>query len=208
LIRKNAQLVLLLAALTAPRHATPAPLTRWAVVAPPAVEKTGTIDLLTAQLSKERGLELVERQDIRRVLQEQELTALGAADGAATRVGIGQLLRADALAVLSVVRAEGKALLSVIVCDCSQGARLAVESFPLPDVDPAATAKEIADIITRTRGRFPSGVQQVVGVSPFISQDLSHEFDRYQVAFCRLLHGVRCRTPGADHGDGRIPSQA
>ena len=187
--------LVLLVAVFPPRRAAAA-MNRWAIIGSEDVRESGVVDLLTAELSTAQGMQLVERAAIDDVLKEQALSALGAAGGAAARVRMGQLLRADALALLSVDQAEGKALLSVIVCDCSHGARLAVVSFALPDVAPAATAKEIADIITRTRARFPSGVQQVVGVSPFISQDLSHEFDRYQVAFCRLLQGVLAAQPG------------
>ena len=69
--------------------AAPAPLTRWAVVGTPEVAKSGVVDVLTAELSTDGGIELVERQDIRRVLREQELTALGDAQGGTARVRTG-----------------------------------------------------------------------------------------------------------------------
>ncbi|GAG51428.1 unnamed protein product, partial [marine sediment metagenome] len=59
------------------------------------------MDLLTAELAKKRGIELVERDQLRLLLKEFKLTdALGAVD-VQTRLRIGKLLKADALVILS-----------------------------------------------------------------------------------------------------------
>ena len=82
------------------------------------------------------------------------------------------------------------------MCDCRQGARLAVEYLAPPDAGLEASARQVADLVRRTRARLPAGVQAVIGVSPFVSSDLSHAFDQYQQAFCLLLQEVLSTHPG------------
>ena len=49
------------------------------------------------------------------------------------------------------------------------------------------TLRGNAEIIAEVREHFAGGIRQIVGVAPFLSKDLLHDYDRLQVAFARLL---------------------
>ena len=61
--------------------------------------KAGMTELLTAELSKLDGVAVLEREEVRRILTEQKLSAAGLTDRAAS-VRLGAVMRADALLVL------------------------------------------------------------------------------------------------------------
>jgi curli biogenesis system outer membrane secretion channel CsgG len=78
------------------RAAESPPAKRWAVVAAEDLREAGLSDLLTAQLSQVPGVELVEREAIRRVLDELKLNSSGLVEPDKA-VRFGQLATADAL---------------------------------------------------------------------------------------------------------------
>jgi len=129
------------------------PLRHWAVIADPVLRKTGLSDLVNAELTS-RGVLLVEREQIDRVLREVELTQCFGATGASKRASVGQLLGADAIVLLRQLEHEGVPFLQLIVSDCLVGARLHVSHFDLAQnkVDELSTA--VSAEILSTRQRF------------------------------------------------------
>jgi hypothetical protein len=98
----TARLVLLLAAATSPALAadTANPWRRWAVVCSQEPRENGLGDLLTSELSKAPGIELVERERLAAVESELEISSLlGSAAGG--RLQLGRMLRPDALILIS-----------------------------------------------------------------------------------------------------------
>jgi len=106
---------------------------RWAILATPAVEETGFVDLLTARLSEQEDLELIERQDLQRITAELELAAALAPQAAAQRLELGRLVGADGLLLLSLGAggvgktageqgqpgaANEKPFLKLVICEC------------------------------------------------------------------------------------------
>ena len=47
-----------------------------------------------------------------------------------------------------------------------------------------------------TRQRFPKGIEQIIGVGPFLSQNLLHDFDYLQSGFAALLAQGLSTYPG------------
>ena len=66
-------------------------------IVPTAAARAPLADLLTADLSRDAGLRLVERQAVARVVDELKLAAAG---DPAAGVKLGQLLAADAIVML------------------------------------------------------------------------------------------------------------
>jgi hypothetical protein len=62
---------------------------RWAIVATPAVQQTGLPDLLTAELSQLRHIELVERDQIVEATRELEIDAVLGSDSTTGRLKLG-----------------------------------------------------------------------------------------------------------------------
>jgi tetratricopeptide (TPR) repeat protein len=105
-------------------------------------------DLIAAQLSSSRGLELVERQELDAVLKEQELNLSGLVR-AEEAVRVGRLLRADwfLLGTISQVNGTNSLVMRLvdartgILCD---GAVFVQKSMP-------ALAAEVADFVGQAR---------------------------------------------------------
>ena len=115
-----------------PRHAGPVKLSfrRWGVICSKDAQDAGLGDLVTVELSKEKGLELVDRADLDAVTKELQLAAVFEAGAAAERLKMGQLLKADALLLLSIGNAPKGRALKIVVSECRCGARLRIEYLP------------------------------------------------------------------------------
>ncbi len=86
------------------------PYTRWAILSSPELQESGLADLVTAELSQVKGVQLVERDQLAAAMKELELDAvLGEADVRA-RLRLGRLVKADALIVLTTVAVAPEAL--------------------------------------------------------------------------------------------------
>ena len=71
------------------------PLRRWAVLASEELQQAGLSELVTAELSKAKGVELVEREQLAVATKELDLSALLGSANAAGRLKLGRLLKAD-----------------------------------------------------------------------------------------------------------------
>jgi hypothetical protein len=79
---------------------------RWAIISSADVKESGIPDLLTAQLSSDAGIELLEREDLEVATRELELSASTTSAASAKRLQLGRLLKADALLLLSIETRE------------------------------------------------------------------------------------------------------
>lgn len=168
---------------------------RWAILAEPYLRESGVSDLLTAQLLAEK-VELVEREQLVAVTREIELSKLLGADGTAQRLKVGQLTKADVLVLLSVVENDKKKFVKLVISECRYGSRLRLEHFLLGPDQPDKLADAIASAAIETRAKFVRGVEQIVVVSPFLSKNLTHEFDHLQFGFAALLGQRLSEQPG------------
>jgi hypothetical protein len=169
---------------------------RWAVVGDAAAREAGLSDLVTAELAQLPQVELVEREELQRVIAELELSQLHTAAESAGRLRLGSLVKADALVLLSMGNRDDKPFVRVVTCDCVSGARLAYEQFPYSAAWIDRLASDVAGVVSRTLSRFPVGVQRLLTVSPFLSKDFSHDFDHLQNACAAWLSEVLARQPG------------
>ena len=103
---------------------------RWAVICSKDAQQAGLGDLVTAELSKEKDLELVDREQLDAVTKELQLAAALESQAAATRLKMGQLVKADALLLLCIGNGQKGRVLKVVVSKCLYGARLRIEYLP------------------------------------------------------------------------------
>ncbi len=106
-------------------------LNRWAILATPQVQESGLADLLTAELGKEPGLTLVERDQIAAALKELTLDQALGAEATGQRLKLGKLLKADALLFLAEEQHEKDEFIRGVVSDSALGARLSTDFLPL-----------------------------------------------------------------------------
>lgn len=169
---------------------------RWAIVASDEVRECGLADLLTAKLSEQRDLELVERDQLELATRELELSALLGAEAAVERLKLGRLLSADALVLLSMVEHDGKKCVKLVASDCRYGARLNVDSMVFDANRIDALAERCVQIVQQTQTRFNTGIKHLVGVTPFLSNNLTIESDHLQSAFSTLTQNGLLNYPG------------
>ena len=168
---------------------------RWAVICSEEARQAGLGDLMTAELSKINDLELVERDQLEAVTRELQLAAAMESQAAATRLKMGQLLKADALLFLSIAGNEKLRALKVVVSESLCGARLRIEYLPYGRSAPADLPRHCTDIVADVREHFAGGIRQIVGVSPLLSKNLVHDYDHLQIVYAKLLEAALTAAP-------------
>jgi hypothetical protein len=113
--------VLVVACRTAASQVTTEPEV-CAVLARGDAQPPGLLQLVEFKTGQLPGVSLVERQEVAKVLREQQLAAMGA-ERVRDRMALGRLLRADVLVLLDV-RHEPVKGIEVVVADTSRGVRL------------------------------------------------------------------------------------
>lgn len=132
----------------------PAVASRLAIVAAAAAD-AGLVDVLTVELAKEPGLALVERQAIRTVLDELQVSPVAADTD--TMLKLGRLLAADVLLMVEPEPTADPARTRLRIVETKTGIRLG--DWPVPAAGLAAG--EMADVLGGLRLALAK-----VGVAP------------------------------------------
>ncbi|MGB7345209.1 MAG: CsgG/HfaB family protein [Pirellulaceae bacterium] len=170
-------------------------INRWAIV---AIDATALplADLLTAELSSADGMELVERDQIDRVLDELKLNAKGLVDrDRASR--FGQLSKADALVIIhtSDELVSNAKILRVRLIDTRTSVRL------LDTVLPTANLEANVDALSRAlRAKIPtlaipSQRLRAISIAPIMSGEPGHYLRGYCQALTALVGSDFQRQP-------------
>ncbi|HZK82683.1 MAG TPA: hypothetical protein VFC46_16480, partial [Humisphaera sp.] len=167
---------------------------RLAVIGSPSLAKSGLTDLIGAEL-QESGVELVEREQLKTLIQEQTLDATLGADGLDRRSEFGRLAKADALVLLREEGAGNERRVHLVIAECAQGARLNSAFYPSGG-SVAEMAHAIAVQVNATRKRFPDGVKAMIGVPPFIARSFTYEYHPLQAGYAALLCEALTALPG------------
>ncbi len=162
-------------------------LQRWAVVATQPVVESGLLDLLTVALSKDDSIHVLEREQLQEVMRELELTALLSPENVSQRLQLGKTLRASALMVIDFERRNGKRVLRVVISDARLGVRLWRERFMSSDAGIDGLVERCVALVDEVRKRFVGGIQRIIAVPPFQSEDFAQRFDFLQTRFRNTL---------------------
>ncbi|MDT8389679.1 MAG: hypothetical protein RRC34_04120 [Lentisphaeria bacterium] len=139
-------------------------------------------DLLFVELSGREDLHLLERQEVNRIVEEQKLSLMtrGAVD-ADSAVQAGKILAADALLILELENHSEKPLLRTRLVDARYGLKLFDGSLAQSKNADGyeALARQVAARVARhiRRINVPPDQLLLVGVSSFLSEELSPEWD-------------------------------
>ena len=193
----SAALMLYLSGAVSAAAAEPSPiaLKTWAVLSQQQVRASGLSDLVTAKLSEQK-VEMVERDALDLVFKEAEVTGLLGSAAGSQRARLGQLVKADALLLLSFEVRGGARVLQTVISDCQMGLRLEVVSLPFGKGGIERIADEIVRLALETRKRFAGGVKQAIGVPRFVSKNFLHRFDYLQVGYAQVLQHALVSAPG------------
>lgn len=170
--------------------------------------ESATLHLLNVALSNQRGLALLERAEIERIVEERSLQLAFGADGVSARRQLGSVLQARLLVIMLAGETPPGAVINgrppkpttryvlVVVADTESGLRLATETRVWDDADPEATVAALAEVVERASKKANEKVTAIAAVPPFVNDDLTHEHDALQEAYAQLIRAQLLATPG------------
>ncbi len=168
--------------------------TSWAVIGTREIDRAGLLDLAVTELSRRTDIELVERQDLNRLVDELRIANALASSGVEHRLELGRIAGADRLLILTVRTIKDTPKLYAVACDCVTGTRLEEALVPDPQKYSDQATREIGTLVSTVVSRFPRGVETIIAVAPFVNRSLSSDLDDLQVGLARLLeHSFRSR---------------
>ncbi|MEI8373536.1 MAG: hypothetical protein WCJ35_11980 [Planctomycetota bacterium] len=172
-----------LSAILLPCHPTCAE-TRVAVIASQGASVEKVVPLVELRLGQKKDIVLLERENVKKVLREQELSALTAAEGTAKRIALGKLLKAD---LLVAIRGQEKPApqVEIIVCETRHGLRLCHAA--MPSADPETTATAIVKLVEQALVKHEGQIKEIVAVPPLVSNDLGFESQALQKPLACLI---------------------
>ena len=153
-------------------------------------EPAGWNDLLAARRRQTKAVELVERQQVRAVSDEQAIQRL--LENIAARCRIGGIEGADLLVLL----ASGGKDVRLVVCDSHLGATLQDVSLRVEGAPRDQIVATLADQTLHAIRQFEGGVQRVVAVPDFVSRDLTFEHSFLQFDYAEVLRAACRQIPG------------
>jgi len=157
-------------------------------------EQSGdVVALVEAGLTAAGKVSLVERQQIDKVLQEQQLQAVLGADAVAGRVAMGKLLQADLLVFIQP-QEKLQPILNVVISETHQGLRLVRQAVPRKD--PQSDAAGLQQLIDAAVAKQTQQIRQIFAVPPLVSNDLGFESDHLKGAYAKVLEGALAENKG------------
>ncbi len=134
---------------------------RLAVLADPALEKEA--DLLSGRLSKAPQIELLERGQIRKILEEQKLATAGLT--AAHSLKVGKLLKADGLLILKVEKVGEQSLLAfrMVAVDPGFVTASSYEDYPLKAQE--AWEESVEKLVATSKGKLSVSLSEAVPIT-------------------------------------------
>ncbi len=152
------------------------------------------VPLLEARLLAGDGVTLLERDAIAAILREQKVQSLFGPEAGRQRAAAGALLKADLLILLRAVR-EGPPSLDVTISETRRGLRLCAQAVPLTQ-DPDADAATVERLVRGAMRKYEERITQVCAVPPFLSNDLTFEFDHLKAAYARSIEQMLLARKG------------
>jgi hypothetical protein len=150
--------------------------------------------LAEAKLSQQAGIELVERREVERVLQEQNLAVCGLS-GYAQALTVGKMLGVKVFAALEIFPGEKDAL-GLVVFDAVSGVRLADMAMP------AGNSAKVADSVFATviqacaKRQAGPNAPQTICLLTIRNADLPRALDSLCQSVGRLIETRLVNSPG------------
>lgn len=153
-----------------------------------------TLPVVEARLLGMGGVTFVERAEVEKLLRERQLQALLGPEAGTGRAAAGRLLKADLLVLLRGADAP-KPHIDVVACETAGGLRLCNLPVPLSG-DPQADAEQVGRIVARVFRERGGAIRGVVAVPPFVSNDLTYDFDYLRSGYAQLIERMLTERAG------------
>ncbi|WP_158264871.1 SHD1 domain-containing protein [Blastopirellula marina] len=151
--------------------------------------------LMEADLLTLPDTQWVERTEIQKLLNEQRLQSILGAQSGDDRRSIGTVLKADVLIILRTVEEEQKKYAQLVVAETNQGIRL-VSQRMLLGKDPSSDAEMLVKLASDGIAKSQEPIQHIFAVPPFVSHDLTYEYDYLKSAYAKLVERTLLDAPG------------
>ncbi len=168
-----------------------------------------TVALLVPKLTQGDRFAVVERQQIDKILREQQLSAMLGPQAVMGRISLGKILQADLLVFVRPTETGQLSHFEVAISETHQGLRLIRQSVDATAGE-EATAAAISRLIDLAAEKHAQKIDEIFAVPPFVSDDLGFEFDHFKGAYARLIEGVLSGQKGvvvADLDEARAISR-
>lgn len=151
-------------------------------------------ELALAQLSGDKGLDLLDRSAVDKLLQEQKLSLTGLVD-ADKAIQAGKILAVDVLGVIDVSAAT-KQNIALVVYDAATGVRLVDQGFSTSELEPQGL--ETAAGLRRAVQAWRAGTKHLKTVCflPARNADLPTYLDPFCEAMSAMLERQLLHHPG------------
>lgn len=153
---------------------------RWAVITAPGFDHKEFGDLVLAKLSEKTDIELLERDEVQKVLKEIEITAVFGEKSIEKRQQLGVLLKADRLIVLSERD-------KIFILDTKYGLSLFSTRLEIDPEKPDQTCDAVVLFVESVNKRYQNGVKSILAVSYFVSKSFERSYDYLQSELPELL---------------------
>jgi len=152
------------------------------------------VTLVEQRLLASGRVELLDREQVAKALDEEQLQLLFGSGEVARRSAVGKRLRAELLVMIRAVAKPAPAL-EVVVSETRLGLRLGTQSVPIAGgVEAGATA--IEGQVLAALAKQAERIREICAVPPFLSQDLTHQFDYQKRAYAKLVEQLLLERKG------------
>ncbi|WP_165698839.1 SHD1 domain-containing protein [Bremerella volcania] len=159
------------------------------------VDQSALAGLVEAELITRPGEEWLERTEINRLLAEKELQSLLSPKAGDGRVALGQTLKADVLILLRTTQKDQQTVAELVVAETNQGLRLLTRQFVVgANLEEHSAA--LVELIDQAIAKARQEVRQVFAVPPFVSDDLTYEYETLKSSYAKLLEQSLLDSPG------------
>lgn len=155
-----------------------------------------SVGALEAKLFAElTEVDWVERTQIDKILNEQELSAAFSAGEGRKRAALGKLVKADLLILIRLREARGEqpAALECSVSETTRGLRLGTA---VVRADAKDATEALFDAIKQGLKKQEEKITHIVAVPPFLSEDLGYQYNHLQTAFAKIVEQQLLRQTG------------
>ncbi len=142
--------------------------------------------LVQNELLKNESVNWLERNEIGKIIREQELASLFGPGTGRTRIQLGRLLKADLLVLIRRDQQNDVETINLVVCETKLGLRLCHEVVPRSkkiEADVEVVVRHINQGLTKASEQLTT----IVAVPPFLNKDLTFEYDYLKSAYARLV---------------------
>lgn len=159
------------------------------------IDQSALGGLMEADLLVLPDTQWVERSEIQKLVNEKQLQSLFSAQSGNDRRSVGGFLKADVLIILRTIEEDNRNYAQLVVAETNQGIRLLSQKMLLGK-DTASDAQVLVKLANEAIAKSQGPIRHIFAVPPFVSDDLTYEYDYLKSTYAKLLERTLLDSPG------------